>query len=69
MTGTVPFSETKRATEIVPKVLRGDRPSKPLGDEAVRHGLTDKIWELLTCCWKVDPKERPTIEEVLEELS
>ena len=42
-------------------VVQGKRPDR----EAV---FTDGLWEMMEWCWKPQPNERPSIEEVLEFL-
>jgi len=68
MTGNPPFSSIKRVTEVLLTIQRGERPARPLDPDIVVRGLDDRLWDLLTRCWKADPAERPTIEEVLREL-
>jgi len=53
---------------VVVKVGNGDRPKKPQGVA----WFTDDVWEVLKLCWAPQPKERPSIEDVLrclEEVS
>lgn len=33
------------------------------------RGLTNDVWALIERCWAQDPKARPTIDVVIEELS
>lgn len=53
-----------RVFQILDIVLRGMRPHRP-----EVHGLTDDVWALIERCWAQDPKERPTIDKVVQELS
>ena len=48
------------------KVLNGEHPLRPQ-DEAGRL-ITDDIWDVLERCWKTDPKERASAQEVLQRL-
>ena len=43
------------------KVVQGKRPDR-------EAGFTDSLWEMMEWCWKPQPNERPSIEEVLEFL-
>ena len=43
------------------KILNGDRPVRP-------ENIPDHYWELIQRCWKEDPEERPTFEEITELL-
>lgn len=45
-------------------IVKGKRPKRT---EA--RGLTDDVWALIERCWARDPKERPTIDVVIQELS
>ena len=59
--GRVPFHQC--ANWAIPgRVLKGERPGRPQG-EGVR--FTDDVWELLERCWVAQPKNRPSIGDVL----
>jgi serine/threonine protein kinase len=60
LTGTLPFG---KQTEVVFKVLRGERPSKP--ENALELGLCDKVWKMLEECWQEERELRPPVENVL----
>jgi serine/threonine protein kinase len=60
-----PF-EGQKSNEVVLAIARGDRPKKP--EDAGKVGLTNRVWELLSRCWKQNPKKRPTMEEVVRDL-
>jgi len=62
LSGHVPFHEY--ANWAVPgKVVRGDRPERPQGEWAQ---FTDGLWEVLERCWDAQPRNRPSVEEVLQ---
>jgi hypothetical protein len=61
-TGEVPFPEQRNQGAAI-RIFRGDRPEFPPNAEAV--GLTIEIWGLLQRCWRQDPTERPTIDDVV----
>lgn len=60
LTGTLPFG---KQTEVVFKVLKGVRPSKPTN--AMELGLCDKVWKLLEDCWQAKRELRPLVKNVL----
>lgn len=43
------------------KISRGLRPKRP-------NNIPDHYWELIQKCWKQNPDERPTFEEITEIL-
>lgn len=59
--GRAPFAPN--STPIL-KILRGERPEKPHGDEGAR--FTDIIWGILELCWKPQPIDRPSLRTVLQ---
>ncbi|KAK8883823.1 hypothetical protein M9Y10_042922 [Tritrichomonas musculus] len=63
--GQEPYSENGKSitlTNLVRKVLNGKRPD-------FVEGITEPMWELITRCWSKDPKERPSFDEIFDELS
>jgi hypothetical protein len=68
MTHNQPFQEIKHTTEVVIRTSQGKHPARPKDPRAIERGLDEKLWNLLLCCWKQDPSERPTIQEVLHIL-
>ena len=65
LTGQVPFPRWG-ALVVMRKIVRGERPDRPEGREAV--WFTDDLWGLLKQCWSSEPRLRPTVESVLENL-
>ena len=57
ISGNLPFHECTDLTAFV-KVVKGKRP---------RRGAKFKeaLWKTLESCWEYDPKDRPSIENVL----
>lgn len=53
------------------KVGLGKRPSRPApsGPSWIKWGLTKDIWLLMEECWKSNPAERPSAQEVIDRLS
>jgi len=47
-------------------ILKGDRPEKPIF--STTRGYTEGLWEMTTSCWKRNPSDRPTVDDVLSVL-
>jgi len=63
LSGRLPFYQF--GNWIIPgKILRGDRPERPQGEEGV--WFTDEVWEVLGSCWMAQPEDHPSIEDVLQ---
>ena len=62
LSGRTPFSPWK-APAVMRKVLDGERPGRPQGDEGSL--FTDVIWGVLELCWKAKPRERISAQAVL----
>jgi len=63
LSGKAPFTPYGE-TIVAQKVIEGKRPGRPQGAEGV--WFTDDLWETLKLCWSPQPKDRPTIQAVLE---
>ena len=63
LTGKAPFPHCS-SMAVMREIIKGKHPDRPTGPEAV--WFTDDLWEMLEQCWLHDPKQRPTIEGVLE---
>ena len=62
LSGKTPFSP-RQAPLVIQKVLKGERPKRPEGEEGAL--FTDGIWRMLGLCWKHEPGERTNAEAVL----
>jgi len=62
LSGRTPF-DSYRDPEVVLRVLSGERPARPQGDEG--RLLTDNIWEILGRCWTLWPSDRPSAKAIL----
>ena len=62
LSGQPPFAPYKSAA-VIWKVLDGQRPDRPQGEEGKL--FTDAIWQVLQLCWKQEPKERANARTVL----
>ena len=61
-TGRIPLEKQKNEV-VALSMFRGSRPERPKSTGAA--WLTDGLWEMLVECWGQNPKERPTMEEVV----
>eukprot|EP00644_Phytophthora_capsici_P006814 jgi/Phyca11/561951/estExt2_Genewise1.C_PHYCAscaffold_80290 len=60
--GKLPFENTRWNHEVEDFVLKGVRPN-------IRADLCPLRWKLLiVTCWAADPRERPTIQQVINSL-
>jgi serine/threonine protein kinase len=65
LSGQTPFSPWK-APAVMRKVLGGERPGRPQGEEGSL--FTDRIWVVLELCWKSEPCDRISARVVLRGL-
>lgn len=63
LSGQLPFYRSTKFA-AASKVLRGERPERPQGV----GWFTDGIWEILENCWKHQPSDRPSVDNVLNPL-
>lgn len=69
LTHDKPFAEFKHPSEATVKAVDGARPKRPTDPAVISRGLDNKLWKLLSRCWSAQPKDRPTIEQIVAELS
>ncbi|KAF9644321.1 kinase-like protein [Thelephora ganbajun] len=62
LSGKTPFAPYTTPT-IIWKVLKGERPERPQGEEG--RLFTDVIWGVLELCWKPLPRDRISAKTVL----
>ncbi|KAF9642516.1 hypothetical protein BDM02DRAFT_3124488 [Thelephora ganbajun] len=65
LSGKVPFYRSK-VPIVVRRVMEGLRPERPQGEEG--ELFTDGIWELVELCWKHQPGDRASAEDVVRYL-
>jgi len=63
LTGVYPFPDYGSFI-VTSKIVEGERPGRPEGDEGV--WFTDDLWEMLELCWSTQPERRPAIDAVLQ---
>ena len=63
LNGQVPFQECCNKFVVMQRVVEGERPERPPGP-----WFTDGLWGMLERCWSPKPNDRPTVEDVLENL-
>ena len=63
LSGRIPFYQYTNWS-IPAKVVRGDRPGRPEGAEGA--WFADDVWEALERCWVPQPKDRSSVEDVLQ---
>ena len=65
LSGQKPYTQCKGAA-LTRKVLGGERPRRPRGDEG--RLLTDGVWRMLQLCWKPQPGDRINARVALRSL-
>ncbi|KAG6899260.1 hypothetical protein C0993_011892, partial [Termitomyces sp. T159_Od127] len=64
-TGKHPFGKINPVALIM-KIMRGQHPEKPSGNEYQERGLTNDMWSLMESCWSRLPEDRPTVSQILQ---
>ena len=62
----MPFHNV-RDTEVVYKVIQGERPTIPANASEI--GISEGLWQLLVRCWNHNYTGRPQINEIFQHLS
>ncbi|KAJ7588154.1 kinase-like domain-containing protein, partial [Mycena floridula] len=62
-TGRVPFYNISNEPAVILNIVGGVRPTRPELPE-----LNDDIWSLIQDCWKMDPNDRPTADQMVQRL-
>ena len=65
--GAIPFYDLRSPYSVMKEVMKGGRPAKP--ENAMSHGFTGGLWEIVERCWLADADARPTLNNVLSCLS
>jgi len=61
-----PFGTMTRVEAMIRASCFHERPGRPVNSEQL--GLSDGMWALIQDCWKRNPEERPTMDDVLQRL-
>jgi len=61
--GENPFDDSLPVAQRV-KMMKGERPPRPFNPT-----LTDEVWTLVSCCWDQEPRLRPGMRRVLQDLA
>ncbi|KAG6330867.1 hypothetical protein ID866_8223 [Astraeus odoratus] len=66
-TRKIPFHQYRATPGVILRIFRGppDRPT----DEDTCSRMLDDWWDICTRCWNRDPSSRPTISEIIEDIS
>ena len=62
-TGAAPFSGLNIPT-IIFNIMDGQRPKRP-----THPSFTDCLWKLVQECWKQESRDRPQMDQVVQQLS
>lgn len=69
----MPYANIKHNFQVIIKKQGKDGhsglPDRPRDESVVARGLDDRMWELICRCCSEQPKDRPSIEEVVTQLS
>jgi hypothetical protein len=63
-----PLFPDVRESVVFFRTIMGLIPTRPTQEECDGVLMSDDLWSLAVDCWAMDPKERPTIDNVLERL-
>ena len=58
--GKVPFHGMQDTVAIANVIAKDERPFRP-----AHRQLSDQLWEMIQRCWRREPSERPTLQEVV----
>ncbi|THH28970.1 hypothetical protein EUX98_g5213 [Antrodiella citrinella] len=64
-TAKPPFSD-QSLFQIGSKVVKGERPGKPLTAEGVV--MSNSMWRLTQQCWAQNPKDRPAVKNIVRDM-
>ncbi|KAH7887898.1 kinase-like domain-containing protein [Phlebopus sp. FC_14] len=67
MTHAMPWANIRHTTQVLLKVVEGEKPSRPSDEATIARGLDDHFWEVLEKCWQSSAM-RPTMIDILRML-
>ncbi|KAK7677083.1 hypothetical protein QCA50_019981 [Cerrena zonata] len=62
-----PFPDIILDIQVTPHVIRGGCPVRPSCETG--QEMSEELWELAQSCWSKEPTHRPTISQVVQNLS
>jgi hypothetical protein len=62
----MPFYHIRDNVALALRVLKGERPTKPIGCENI--GFTDDLWDMMQRGWSAKPESRPSLSAFVEML-
>ncbi|KAF7983089.1 hypothetical protein HWV62_24015 [Athelia sp. TMB] len=65
--GRIPF-HNKRDFQVMYAISAGKRPERPFSQLAQTRGLSDHVWDIVVACWRPQPAERLTAEQIIQRL-
>lgn len=64
-----PYYHISSTIEILRAILQGELPIRPEGDDVLEvDKIDDDMWGLMNRCWAREPGDRPTADQIVEEL-
>ncbi|KAG8686317.1 hypothetical protein FRC11_009133 [Ceratobasidium sp. 423] len=68
VSGSIPYRQHKQAMTVMVKVTQGP-PKRQDYPEFNKYAYKpDEMWNLLEKCWKLEPRDRPEMDEVVSDL-
>lgn len=66
-TSKIPWAGVGDGQVVIEVLVNDNRPPKP-AKLAMRRGLDDQMWDLMTACWSKQLEKRPNMVFIVEEL-
>jgi len=63
LTGVLPYDGIDDYFAVTHHIRSGERPSRPTNED-VNQRLQDGVWDMITTCWREDPKKRWEVRAV-----
>ncbi|KLO15486.1 kinase-like protein [Schizopora paradoxa] len=69
LTRDAPYAHFKTDGAVLRAISQGELPRKPdIDDSDPDAGLKHFMWLICLKCWRLNPEERPSMREILEEM-
>ncbi|GAB1527891.1 hypothetical protein RhiTH_011079 [Rhizoctonia solani] len=69
LTDEPPFGQKTRGTKIIQMIGTNKRPERTNHTKIEEYENSDEIWQLFEDCWKRQPEERPSAQEVVQRFT